>query len=198
MRADATRNIEAVLQTGARLLAEDRGTSIATIAAEAGVDRRTVYRRFAHREALLDAVIHAKLEAIDGVLGDARLESAPVAVALHRFVEGIIAVVRRYPIELDPVHGDAESYARRLNQRERVAAFIQRAIDEGLVRPDLPDGLAVALLNQIVALLARQFRDHDPAEAADIAVDTLLRGIGQSSVSSGFGYGDRAPKSLVG
>jgi AcrR family transcriptional regulator len=63
MRVDAARNLDAVLQTGARLLADDPTTSVATIAAEAGVDRRTVHRRFAGRQALLCAVFHAKLAA---------------------------------------------------------------------------------------------------------------------------------------
>jgi len=179
MRADAARNLDAVLQTGARLLAEDPGTSIATIAAEAGVDRRTVYRRFAHREALRGAVLHTKLDAIDAVLGYARLDSAPVAVALHRFVEGVIGVVRRYPVDLDQMHCDDECHGRRLEQRARVATFVRRAMDEGVIRSDLPEGIAVALLFQIIALLARKFPDDDPAQAADIAVDALLHGIGQ-------------------
>jgi hypothetical protein len=29
-------------------------------------------------------------------------------------------------------------------------------------------------------MLARQYRDRDPAEAAEIAVDTLLRGVGRN------------------
>ena len=180
MRADAVRNLDAVLQTGARLLAEDPGTSIAAIGAEAGVDRRTVYRRFARREALRDAVLHAKLDAVDAVLRDARLDIAPVTVALHRFVEGIIPVVRHYPIDQDQMHRDDEPYTRMLNQREQIAAFLRRAMDQGVIRSDLPDGMAQALLHQIIILLAQQFRDHDPAQAADIAVDTLLRGIGRS------------------
>jgi hypothetical protein len=108
------------------------------------------------------------------------LDRAPVAVALHRFVEGIIAVMRRYPIDQDQMRCDAESYGRMLAQRERIAAFLQRAMDEGMIRSDLPDGLAQALLHQIVMLLGRQFRDLDAPEVADIAVDTLLVGIGGS------------------
>jgi AcrR family transcriptional regulator len=179
MRADAARNLDAVLQTGARLLAEDPGTSIATIAAQAGVDRRTVYRRFACREALRDAVFETKLDAVDAVLDDARLDSAPIAVALHRFLEGIIAVVRRYPIDQDQMQGDAGSYTRMLAQRAQLATFMRRGMDEGLIRSDLPVGLPEALLHQIIAMLARQFDDLDPARAADIAVDTLLGGIGR-------------------
>jgi len=180
MRADAARNLDAILQTGARLLAADSSTSIAAIAAGAGVSRRLVHRRFASREALRDAVFQAKLDAIDAVLADARLDTAPVAVALHRFVEGIIAVVHRYPIDPDLMRDDAQSYARMLDQRAQVAAFMRRAMDEGLIRSDLPEGMAQAQLHQMIALLAQQFPDHDPALAADIAVDTLLRGTGRS------------------
>jgi AcrR family transcriptional regulator len=180
MRVDAARNLDAILETGARLLAEDPSTSIAAIAAEAGVSRRLVHRRFASREALHDAVVHTKLEAVDEVLSDARLDSAPVAVALHRFVEGIIGVVRRYPIDPEQMRDDAESYARMLEQRAQIAAFMQRAMDEGLIRSDLPDGLPQALLHQIIGLLAHRFPDDDPGQAADIAVDTLLKGMGRN------------------
>jgi AcrR family transcriptional regulator len=180
MRSDAARNLDTILRTGARLLAEDPGTSITAIAAEAGLSRNAVHRRFATRDALRDAVLHTKLDAVDAILGEARLDRAPVAVALHRFVEGIIAVIRRYPINPDQMRSDAESYTRMLDQRERVAAFMGRATDEGLIRSDLPDGVAPALLQKIIVLVTFQLPDHDPARAADIAVDTLLKGIGQN------------------
>ena len=180
MRVDAARNLDAILQTGARLLAEDSSTSVTAIAAEAGVSRRLVHRRFASREALEDSVIDAKLGAIDAVISDARLDRAPVAVALHRFVEGIITVVRRYPIDPEQMRGSAESYARMNGQRVRIAAFIRRAMDEGFIRSDLPDGMAMALLHATIDLLALQFPDDEPACAADIAVDTLLKGLGRS------------------
>jgi AcrR family transcriptional regulator len=183
MRADAARNLDAILQTGARLLAEDPSTSIAAIATEAGVSRRLVHRRFTSREALREAVFQTKLEAIDAVLADARLDTAPVAVALHRFVEGIIAVAHRYPIDPDLMRDDAQSYSRMLRQRAQVAAFMRRAMHEGLIRSDLPDGMAQAQLHQIIALLARHLPD-DPARAADIAVDTLLTGVGAADLDT--------------
>jgi hypothetical protein len=77
------------------------------------------------------------------------------------------------------VRGDAECYARMLDQRAQVATFMRRAADEGLIRSDLPDGLAQALLQQIIGLLARQSPAEDPGRAADIAVDTLVSGIGR-------------------
>ena len=87
MRADAAHNLEAVLTTGARLLNDDPATSIAAIAAAAGVDRRTVYRRFASREELLAAIYTARLDAIEAAADAARLAETPVAVALHRYAE---------------------------------------------------------------------------------------------------------------
>lgn len=178
MRADAARNLDAVLQTGARLLAEDPTTSIATIAAAAGVDRRTVYRRFASRDAMICAVFDAKIAEIGKVLDDCRLHQAPIAVALHRVVEGVVAVRRRYPLELEQVGCPAGVEARVLEQRGRVASFLQRAADEGVLRSDLPDGLAAALVDDVIGLMADRFRDLECGRAADIVVDITLNGIG--------------------
>ena len=178
MRVDAARNLDSVLQTGARLLADDPATSMATIATEAGVDRRTVYRRFASREALLAAVFQAKFAAIQEVLDGCRLEEAPVAVALHRLVEGIIGVVRRYPLNPEQTGCPTAATDFVREQRGRVEVFLRRAADEGLIRPDLPDGLAGALLHDLVGLMSKRFRDLDCGRAADLAVETLLTGVG--------------------
>jgi AcrR family transcriptional regulator len=178
VRADAARNLEAVLTTGARMLAADPGASIASIAAAAGVDRRTVYRRFASREELLAAIYAARLTAIEHAIEDARLREAPVTVALHRYVENIIAVNRTWPVDLTRMLADDSVHARRDASVREVDAFLRRATDEGLLRTGLPEGWASALLPQLMHLVSRQLPELSPARAADVVVDTLLNGLG--------------------
>ncbi|MFF6914081.1 TetR family transcriptional regulator [Streptomyces sp. NPDC012466] len=160
------------------MLAADPGASIASIAAEAGVDRRTVYRRFASREDLLAAIYESRLAAIEHAIEDARLREAPVAVALHRYVENIIAVNRTWPVDLARMLADDTVRDRRDASVREVAAFLERATEEGLLRSDLPQGWANALLPQLMHLVSRQMPELSPAQAADVVVDTLLRGLG--------------------
>ncbi|BAU87399.1 tetR family transcriptional regulator [Streptomyces laurentii] len=162
------------------MLAADPGASIASIAAEAGVDRSTVYRRFASREELLAAIYTSRLTAIERAIEEARLREAPVTVALHRYVENIIAVNRTWPVDLARMLADDTVHARRDACVAEVDTFLQRATDEGLLRPGLPAGWAGVLLPRLIHLASRQMPDLSPARAADLVVDTLLNGLGAS------------------
>lgn len=178
MRADAARNLEAVLTTGARMLAADPTASIASIATEAGVDRRTVYRRFASREELLATIYESRLEAVEQAISDARLKEAPVGVALHRYVENIIAVNRKWPVDLTRMLTDDAVRERRNASVREFDAFVQRAVDEGVLRAELPEGWASALLPQLMHLVVRQMPDLSDGQSADLVVDTLMKGLG--------------------
>lgn len=160
------------------MLAADPGASIASIAAEAGVDRRTVYRRFASREELLAVIYEFRLTAVERAVEDARLREAPVAVALHRYVENVIEVNRTWPVDLTRMLADDGVRARRDAAAHEVDVFLRRATEEGLLRPGAPEGWVSALLPQLMHLVARQLPGLSSARAADVVVDTLLRGVG--------------------
>lgn len=179
MRADAARNIDLVLRTGARLLAADPATSMAAIAEQAGVDRRTVYRRFATREALLAAVYRAKLEAAERVIDQARLTEAPVAVALHRYVEGVVPVSRTWPVDVRRMMQDPDVRARSKVLSGRLDAFVGRAAAEGLLREGLPEGWAREVLDRLVDSAAHGFPDLAPPQAADLVVASWFEGVGR-------------------
>ncbi|MFE5136992.1 TetR/AcrR family transcriptional regulator [Streptomyces fagopyri] len=178
MRADAVRDLETVPAAGARVLAADPGAGIADIAAEAGADRRTVYRRFSSREALLAAVHGARLDAIGAALGRARLPEAPVQAALHRYVEGIIEGNRTWPVDLARMLADAPSRERRDHAVREVESFLTRATDEGPLRQGLPPGFAASFIPLLVHQVARDLPGLTAEQAADVAVDALLNGIG--------------------
>ncbi|WP_189894968.1 TetR family transcriptional regulator, partial [Streptomyces canarius] len=110
----------------------------------------------------------------------ARLREAPVAVALHRYVENIIVVNRTWPVDLTRMLADDAVRPRRDAAVEEVDAFLARATDEGVLRPGLPQGWAGALLPQLMHLVSRQLPDLNPGQAADLVVDTLLNGLGAS------------------
>jgi AcrR family transcriptional regulator len=177
LRADAARNLDAVLHTGAEVLARDPSASIAAIAAEAGVDRTTVYRRFPNRGALLAGVYAAKLDAAEAVFEEARLEEAPVPVALHRFAEGVVTISREWPLHVEGLRDDPVAGPRADAQRARVDAFLERAVAEGIVRDDLPPLWARTTLLALIDLAAHQFPDLAPGRAADLVVETFLRGV---------------------
>jgi hypothetical protein len=149
MRADAERNLDAVLETGARLLAADPGVSVAAIA-----------------------------QAIEDVITQSRLSEAPVMVALHRLLEGIVVADRRYPVGYRQMHCHPTTSDRLEKLREQIEAFLQRAVDEGEIRSGLPEGMAWSLFITIVDLVAHRLDELDPGPAADVAADTLLNGIG--------------------
>ncbi|PRX95441.1 TetR family transcriptional regulator [Allonocardiopsis opalescens] len=178
MRADAARNREAVLLAGARLLYTDPSAGMAAIAAAAGVDRRTVYRHFPDRAALLAGVHAARLTAIERAFDDARLDRAPIAVALHRLAEGVIAASRRWPVDTALLDQDEAARVRSLALAERLDEFVQRAVREGLLRGDLPTGWARSMVVRLLDLAAHQLPTLGPAPAADVVVRSLLDGIG--------------------
>jgi AcrR family transcriptional regulator len=178
MRSDAARNLDAVLQTGAVVLARDPGASMAAIAEQAGVDRSTVYRRFANRDALRSAIHQAKFDAAERVFDDARLLEAPVPVALHRYVEGIIGVSRQWPVDFQMLHADPEAEERSERLLARLEAFMARAVREGVLRADLPAGWAVAALRAMTDIPAHRLVDLPAGPAADLVVESLLAGLG--------------------
>ncbi|MCW2994696.1 MAG: TetR/AcrR family transcriptional regulator [Conexibacter sp.] len=102
-RADARRNRERILCATARLI--DRVgidcMSMDDVAAEAGVGKGTLYRRFGDRSSLLRALISEPEQAFQDALirGDAPLgPGAPPDERLHAFGEGVLTFLDSHAV----------------------------------------------------------------------------------------------------
>jgi AcrR family transcriptional regulator len=91
-RADARRNVAAILDAATDCLARDPEVSIADIAAAAGVGRITLYGHFKNRAELVDAVMGRAIEHADAILAaidtadDPREELARLVAASWQIV----------------------------------------------------------------------------------------------------------------
>ncbi|MGW0579590.1 TetR family transcriptional regulator, partial [Streptomyces sp. NPDC002920] len=99
------------------------------------------------------------------------------AVALHRYAEGIIAVSRRWPVDVQQVREEATA-ARLRRLIEQLDAFMARAVREGVIRPGLPDRWARSLLVHLTNIAAHETPELSPAQGADMVVDSLTTGLG--------------------
>jgi AcrR family transcriptional regulator len=174
LRTDAARNADTVLATSAQLLATNPSASMAEIARAAGLDRSTVYRRFPSRDALVDAMFVAKLDAAEQALDEARVETAPFTVAVHRFLEEMVQVGRRWPVDMSLLLQDEPSRDRHDEQRARVERLVERGIRDGVVRDDLPPGWACDVLLALLDLAIHKHQDLEPGPAADLVMESFL------------------------
>jgi TetR/AcrR family transcriptional regulator, mexCD-oprJ operon repressor len=139
-RADARRNIAAILDAATECLARDPEMSIAGIATAAGVGRITLYGHFSTRAELVDAVLTRTIEQADAILdatdigGDpadalARLVAASWQI-VHRFSNILLAAHRELPAER--IRGVHDPILR------RVQSLLDRGQQAGTFRRDLP------------------------------------------------------------
>jgi len=139
-RADARRNIAAILDAATDCLARDPEVSIADIAAAAGVGRITLYGHFKTRAELVDAVLARTVEHADAVLSATDTTGDP-ADALTRLVASSWQIVHQFRNIMLAAH--RELPAERIRGvhdplLRRVQNLIGRGQRDGTFRRDLP------------------------------------------------------------
>lgn len=136
LRQDAARNLERVL-TAARELFDERGTSlcIEEVASRAGVGVGTIYRRFPTKGDLIDAVA---LPLYEHTLEIARESlDAPPGAGLERFVRRATAFHAAHGLPSRLLWGATGAALVRQEIAAAMEVLIQRAKDEGTLRPDV-------------------------------------------------------------
>ncbi|GAA1571165.1 hypothetical protein GCM10009804_29440 [Kribbella hippodromi] len=151
-RADAQRNIAAILAAAAECLARDPGASTSEIAKAAGVGRVTLYGHFPSRGELVDAVFVQAIATGEEELGKVDLSGDPRA-ALSRLIESSWQLVDHFralllaaqealpPGRVRELHADPMT---------RVERLLERGRTQGVFRSDLPSAWLVSVMHNVM------------------------------------------------
>ena len=166
-RADAERNLAAILDAGLEALASDPDTSMSEIARRAGVVRATLYLHFPTREALLDAVMeHAIAQVVDAMSGAEPERGDPVE-ALERVLRATWRQLANFHglLALNTARLSAEELHRRhVPMLDQLEPLIERGQRQGVFRRDLPVAWHLAVIRGIVHTASREVQAGRIAE----------------------------------
>ncbi|GAB2736821.1 hypothetical protein GCM10027174_07300 [Salinifilum aidingensis] len=188
VRADAERTAQAVLEAAERVLSADPTATMERIAEAAGVARTTVHRRFASREALVDAMVGWAARRFSGAVDAARPESAPPLVALYQVTVNLLEVKIGwgYAVERMDASSDPEVQRLRDEVQRRCGALFQRARQAGVLRADCERDWTRRAYFALLREAADEGRHGGDVDALSTrVVDTLLRGLGTDGLGTG-------------
>jgi AcrR family transcriptional regulator len=136
-RADARRNIEAILDAATRTLAANPRASMQEVAEAAGVHRATVHRHFAMRDDLLAALQERALQRTLALVQDPEIARRPAGDALAHLTRALLeAGDRERTWRISPPFGAGQPITDEF--RAPLLELFHRGQREGALREDLP------------------------------------------------------------
>jgi AcrR family transcriptional regulator len=176
-RADAQRNREHLLVVAKRVFTRDGAeTNLDDVARQAGVGIGTLYRHFPTRDALIEAVYRAEVEALAKAASRLSQERAPLEALrewMRLFVDYIATKNLIVPALNSMVGGPSQLYASSGDQmKSAIDTLVGRAVESGDIRRDLePFDLLRALVG-----VAHVAASPDWEASAKRLIDILLLG----------------------
>lgn len=163
------------------------GTSMAELAAAAGLSKSSLYHHFPSKEEILGRALHRALDSLFSILDEPEVRSGRPRArleALARRTAELLLERLPYVTLLLRVRGNSETerwaLARRREFDHRVAGLVGEAVRAGDVRSDLDPGLAARLLLGMVNSLSEWYRPGGELAAGEIAAavsELALRGL---------------------
>lgn len=173
-RATAERNVQAIVDAAEALLHEGHATSIAAVAARAGVSRVTVYAHFSTREAILEAVIERAVARAAVAFEAATAGAASAPEALERAIRASWLELSRHaaiadaaaaqlsPDALRRTHEAGYAHARRMFEKGR---------EDGEFRTDVPTDWLLSVFHALLHAAG------DDVRAGRLDSDTALHAL---------------------
>ncbi|MFC9648789.1 TetR/AcrR family transcriptional regulator [Streptomyces sp. NPDC059892] len=178
VRADARRNREKLLTVArAAFAAADDTVALESVAREAGVGIGTLYRHFPTREALVEAVYAAELDAV-ATSAPGLLDELPPEAALRAWMDRYAGFVATKRGMIDTLRtGWASGRIATPTTRERVTAAIGTILAEGArtgsLRADVdPEDVTTMLLGVFLSTAAGDTPERT-GRLLDLVVDAL-------------------------
>jgi TetR/AcrR family transcriptional regulator, mexCD-oprJ operon repressor len=178
-RADAERNIAAILDAGLASFSRNADASLTDVARRAGVGRVTLYRHFPSREALIDAVLAHAIGSADSALEAVAVDDGPAPEALARLIHSSWRIVDHHRSLLAAAQRDLPPARIRHHHDQamaRVERLVARGQNEGDFRTDVPRPWLVATFYGVLHTAAEEVDAGrlDPTTAPEILTATLL------------------------
>ncbi len=177
-RADARRNIAAILDAATECLARDPDTSLQEVAQAAGVGRVTLYGHFESRAGLVEAVVERAMRQTEEDLSAVDLTGDPAAAMArlmevtwdltHRF--GALVVAAQQALPPERVH------AMHAAPSVRVSALLRRGRRSGAFRSDVPVAWQLTTVQGLLhgASQAVHRGEIKAAQARTLVAETVL------------------------
>jgi AcrR family transcriptional regulator len=177
-RADARRNVAAILDAALECLARNPQASTTDIAKAAGVGRVTLYGHFPSRAELVDAAFARGLQQASATLEAVDLSGDP-RDALTRLIASSWQIIDRHQVLLGVAEAELPPERIRAYHNEpmgRVHALIAAGQRGGVFRDDLPADWLVAVFYAVMHGAAAEIRAGrlGSADVVDVITTTLL------------------------
>jgi AcrR family transcriptional regulator len=179
LRADAERTMTAILDAAERTLSRDPAATMEQVAEAAGVARTTVHRRFATREALIDALGLWATQRLAAAVDAARPDTAPPLVALYQATANVLRVKASWEFAMSRASAANPEVARlHAGVRDTCGRLFRRAQQAGVLRADTDLAWTQRVYYALLHEAAASGEEADADAMATLVVDTLLRGTG--------------------
>jgi AcrR family transcriptional regulator len=181
-RADAERNIQAIINAALEALADDPDASMAAIARRAGVVRATIYMHFPTRETLLDAVMENAVAQVAEATRAAEPTQGEPEEALERVLRATWHKLSDFQTLL--AINTSRLSAKELHRRHQpvmtqFVPLIERGQEKGVFRSDVPVSWHLAMIRAIAHAASAEVRSGriPAAEVEPAMLSTALAAI---------------------